>query len=212
MVLYAYPNMLQAPYAPPCFIFRLRPGVDAESFTERARRTWEREMPYGNWRVSAVTPMPEFMQKYIFLDNFKWKALWVFLVVNVLIAAASFSWLRLRMRRPEIGVRRAMGSTVWRIALQQLGEAWIVYAAAAVLGWILTANIILIAKISITGGSSMTLQSVRDSLPLLYDPTVHFLAVAGIVTAVLLAAVTLAALIPLGKALRERTADILKDE
>ena len=58
----------------------------------------------------------------------------------------------------------------------------------------------------------MTLQSVRDSLPLLYDPTVHFLAVAGIVTAVLLAAVTLAALIPLGKALRERTADILKDE
>ena len=105
-----------------------------------------------------------------------------------------------------------MGSTAWRIALQQLGEAWIVYAAAAVLGWILTANIILIAKISITGGSSMTLQSVRDSLPLLYDPTVHFLAVAGIVTAVLLAAVTLAALIPLGKALRERTADILKDE
>ena len=51
-----------------------------------------------------------------------------------------------------------------------------------------------------------------NSLPLLYDPTVHFLAVAGIVTAVLLAAVTLAALIPLGKALRERTADILKEE
>ena len=116
------------------------------------------------------------------------------------------------VRRSETGVRRAMGSTVWRIALQQLAEAWIVCAAAAVIGWIITANIILIAGINITSGSSMTLQSVRDSLPLLYDPTVHFLAVAGIVTAVLLAAVTLAALIPLGKALRERTADILKDE
>ncbi len=212
MVLYAYPNMLQAPYAPHCFIFRLRPGVDADIFVDRANRTWEREMPYGNWRVSAVTPMPEYMKKYIFLDNFKWKALWIFLTGNVLIAAISYSWLRLRMRRSETGVRRAMGSTVWRIALQQLAEAWIVCAAAAVIGWIITANIILIAGINITSGSSMTLQSVRDSLPLLYAPTLHFLAVAGIVTAVLLAAVTLAALIPLGKALRERTADILKDE
>ena len=77
---------------------------------------------------------------------------------------------------------------------------------------IIAANIIVIGKIDIAAPHGEVLPVLFDSLPLLYDPTVHFLAVAGIVTVVLLAAVTLAALIPLGKALRERTADILKDE
>ena len=149
---------------------------------------------------------------YVVTGTFKWKALWVFLIANVLIAMASFCWLRLRMRRSEIGVRRALGSDAGRIVLQQLAEAWLIFGAALVLGLILAVNIIVIGKIDIAAPHGQVLPVLYDSLPLLYDPTVHFLAVAGIVTAVLLAAVTLAALIPLGKALRERTADILKDE
>ena len=89
------------------------------------------------------------MGLYVVTGTFKWKALWVFLVVNVLIAAASYSWLRLRMRRSEIGVRRAMGSDAGRIVLQQLAEAWMILGAALVLGLIIAANIIVIGKIDI---------------------------------------------------------------
>ncbi len=211
-VLASEASVLNFWYGTPCYIFRLRPDVDARTFIDQASRTWRSEMTYGNWRVASVTPMEELMGLYVVTGTFKWKALWVFLVVNVLIAAASYSWLRLRMRRSEIGVRRAMGSGAGRIVLQQLAEAWMILGAALVLGLIIAANIIVIGKIDIAAPHGEVLPVLFNSLPLLYDPTVHFLAVAGIVTAVLLAAVTLAALIPLGKALRERTADILKDE
>lgn len=199
-------------YASPCYIFRLTPGTDVHSFIKMANSTWERDMPYGNWRVSAVTPMPELMGKYIFSDTFKWKALWVFLLINVFIAMASYSWLRLKVRRSDIGVSRAMGASAANVVLRQLEEVWTVYAGALVIGLMVTVNIILFAKIGTVSAAGMVLPVIKDSLPLLYDPAAHFLAVTVTMASVLFVVVTVAAAIPLGKALRESTADILKDE
>ena len=163
-VLASEASVLNFWYGTPCYIFRLRPDVDARTFIDRASRTWRSEMTYGNWRVASVTPMEELMGLYVVTGTFKWKALWVFLVVNVLIAAASYSWLRLRMRRSEIGVRRAMGSGAGRIVLQQLAEAWMILGAALVLGLIIAANIIVIGKIDIAAPHGEVLPVLFNSL------------------------------------------------
>ena len=56
------------------------------------------------------------------------------------------------------------------------------------------------------------LNVTKESLPVLFEPVLHFLAVAGIVAGLLLVAVTLSTIVPVAGALKESPADVLKDE
>ena len=117
-------------------------------------------------------------------------------------------------RRGEIGVRRAMGGSPRRILMHYMQEIWVTFAAAAVIGILITVNIILIGKINIVAPDNqhgMMPLNAAD-FPLLFDPTVHFLAVEGIVLGLLLLAVTAAILIPAAGALRRPPVEALRDE
>ena len=201
-----------------CCAFRLNPDVDADKFLADASREWRKTLRFGNYRIEDVFSYQERIDgnvRMVVLDrNFIWSAVFIFLILNALLSVASTGWLRMEERRGEIGVRRAMGGSPSGILLYYIGEVWILFAAAAVLGILITVNVLLIGKIDITLPQSFTgrLPLNAADFPLLFDPVAHFLAVEGIVLGLLLLAVTAAILIPAAGALRKPPVEALRDE
>ena len=194
--------------------FRLAPGVDEEEFIQKARMTWREDLIFGNYRTGSVFSM-EKRQKDTMADTFIWQALLVFVLLCVLIGVASFAWLRTRERRGEIGVRRAMGGSWGALVIQQLSEVWMLWLAAMLLGLVIVLNILIIGKVNFCASAlydGYLLDLTRERLPVLFEPVLHFLAVAGIVAGLLLVAVTLSTIVPVAGALKESPADVLKDE
>ena len=205
------------------YAFRLKPGVDGEKFLENASKEWRKSMQFGNYRVTEVYSFQDRMEAVVQIEKldklFIWKALWLFMLFNALLAVASTGWLRMEDRRGEIGVRRAMGGSPRRILLHYVEEVWVVFAAAAVIGILITVNIIVLGKIDIASSdSAMVSHGLAENplnmtdFPLLFDPVAHFLAVEGIVLGLLLLAVTAAILIPAAGALRRPPVEALRDE
>lgn len=201
-----------------CCAFRLKPDVDAEEFVGKAAVEWRKALRFGNYRVSDVFSYRERIDSYVQLEvldnNFIWNTVFIFLMINVLLAVASTGWLRLEERRGEIGVRRAMGGSPRGILLHYMGEVWIIFASAAVLGILITFNVLLVGNIGITAPHSFTgeLPLNAADFPLLFDPVAHFLAVEGIVLGAMLLAVTVAIIIPAAGALRRPPVEALRDE
>lgn len=171
----------------------------------------------GNYRVREVVSYREMVEDRILSGSmdrlFLWKALRIFLIINVLLAVVSISWLRMEERRGEISVRRAMGGSGWRILAQNIGEIWVVTAAAALIASVVVINIIVLGKMDIVGETEQFMLPVtRDLYPLLFDPVLHFLAVEGIVLGLLLVVVTVAAAVPVLLALRQSPVEGLRDE
>lgn len=196
------------------WLFTLAPGTDREEFIRWANKAWSKQMAFGNWRVYSVLSVEDLFDSTA-SNNFTWTALLVFLLVCILIGVASFSWLRTRERRGEIGVRRAMGSSVCKTALPLLAEVWILQLLSLIVGLVIVLNILIVGKIDFCPTAAYRghiSQITIDSLPLLFDPVLHFLCVSGIIAAILLAIVTVSTAVPVAGALKESPADVLKDE
>ena len=181
---------------------------------QQAKKTWREDLAFGNWRVASVMPLEENLESAV-TDTFMWRALFIFLLVCILIGVASFAWLRTRERRGETGVRRAMGGPAGSIMLMQLAEVWILFAASLIVGLVIVLNVLIFGKIDFCAPglySYYMLEVTKESLPVLFEPVLHFLAVAGIVAGLLLVAVTLSTIVPVAGALKESPADVLKDE
>ena len=199
------------------YAFRTVPGVDAGEFAAELGRKLESGGGLGNYRVREVVSYREMVEDRILSGSmdrlFLWKALRIFLIINVLLAVVSISWLRMEERRGEISVRRAMGGSGWRILAQNIGEIWVVTAAAALIASVVVINIIVLGKMDIVGETEQFMLPVtRDLYPLLFDPVLHFLAVEGIVLGLLLVVVTVAAAVPVLLALRQSPGEGLRDE
>ena len=200
------------------YAFRLKPGVDGEKFLEKASKEWRKSLQFGNYRVTEVYSFQDRMEAVVQIEKldklFIWKALWLFMLFNALLAVASTGWLRMEDRRGEIGVRRAMGGSPRRILLHYVEEVWVVFATAAVIGILITVNIIVLGKINTVSPDNALgrLPLNAADFPLLFDPVAHFLAVEGIVLGLLLLAVTAAILIPAAGALRLPPVEALRDE
>ena len=199
------------------YAFRTVPGVDAEEFAAELGRKLESGGGLGNYRVREVVSYREMVEDRILSGSmdrlFLWKALRIFLIINVLLAVVSISWLRMEERCGEISVRRAMGGSGWRILAQNIGEIWVVTAAAALIASVVVINIIVLGKMDIVGETEQFMLPVtRDLYPLLFDPVLHFLAVEGIVLGLLLVVVTVAAAVPVLLAMRQSPVEGLRDE
>jgi len=199
------------------YAFRTVPGVDAEEFAAELGRKLESGGGLGNYRVREVVSYREMVEDRILSGSmdrlFLWKALRIFLIINVLLAVVSISWLRMEERRGEISVRRAMGGSGWRILAQSIGEIWAVTAAAALIACVVVINIIVMGKMNIVGETDQFMLPVtRELYPLLFDPVLHFLAVEGIVLGLLFIMVTVAVAVPVLLALRQLPVEGLRDE
>lgn len=214
-VMYASADITRDPSnVVPYYCFRLKPGVDEKAFIAEASRTWGERLAFGNYRMGSIASVEDRLESES-ADNFTWQALLIFLLVCMLIGVASFAWLRIRERRSETGVRRAMGASSAAVLLSYLAEVWMLYLGALALGIVLVLNVVLIGKVDFCSpglDAGIVSGITRSSLPLLFDPVLHFLCVSGIVAAILLAVVTVSTVIPVAGALKEPMAEVLKDE
>lgn len=67
----------------------------------------------------------------------------IFLIVNVMLGLFGSLWLNISKRKAEIGLRRALGSTGFRILLQLLGESYILAIVSILLGFVFTSQIFI---------------------------------------------------------------------
>jgi putative ABC transport system permease protein len=70
-------------------------------------------------------------------------AIVIFLIVNVMLGLFGTLWLNISRRKPEIGLRRAVGSSSQTILWQILGETYVLAFISMGLGLILTSQIFI---------------------------------------------------------------------
>jgi putative ABC transport system permease protein len=68
-------------------------------------------------------------------------AIVLFLVVNVMLGLFGTLWLNISRRRPEIGLRRAVGGTGISVLGQILGETYVLALISVLLGLVLTSQV-----------------------------------------------------------------------
>lgn len=67
----------------------------------------------------------------------------IFLIVNVMLGLFGTLWLNISRRKPEIGLRRAVGSSSTRVLLQILGETYVLAIISMISGLILTSQVFI---------------------------------------------------------------------
>ncbi|HEX3006714.1 MAG TPA: FtsX-like permease family protein [Bacteroidales bacterium] len=67
----------------------------------------------------------------------------IFLIVNVMLGLFGTLWLNISRRKPEIGLRRAVGSTSHAVLWQILVETYVLAAASLILGGLITSQIFI---------------------------------------------------------------------
>ncbi|NJK94072.1 MAG: FtsX-like permease family protein [Bacteroidales bacterium] len=70
-------------------------------------------------------------------------AIVLFLVVNVMLGLFGTLWLNISRRKPEIGLRRAVGSTGPSVLWQILGETYVLAIISVLLGLVLTSQVFI---------------------------------------------------------------------
>jgi putative ABC transport system permease protein len=70
-------------------------------------------------------------------------AIVIFLIVNVMLGLFGTLWLNISRRKPEIGLRRAVGSSSGTVLWQILGETYVLAFISMLLGLILTSQIFI---------------------------------------------------------------------
>lgn len=115
---------------------RIKPGADAQTFPADFRRDMQETLKAGNflfyeirsyedlrdtlYRVNGVTDAVRY--RFAFL---------AFLVFNVFLGIIGTFWFRNEYRKPEIGLRMAVGSTRRQILRMMIGEGWMLLTLAA---------------------------------------------------------------------------------
>lgn len=196
-------------------LLRLRAGADPGPVDELVRR-WRRDNPFDGVKVNKLVPMQERLdEEYRLSGNRRetvFSLLLAFLLMNVLISVASYNGLRLRDRRTEIGLRRALGAGRGAVLRQWLTESWLLGAAAVFLGGILLANILLFGSVSLCQPDlRMVTAAVQEDYPFLYHIPVHVTVVTLLTAGMMWLAVTLGALIPVWKGLRLSPVESLRE-
>ena len=67
----------------------------------------------------------------------------IFLIVNVMLGLFGTLWLNISRRKPEIGLRRAVGSSSTSVLLQILGETYVLAIISMLFGLILTSQVFI---------------------------------------------------------------------
>ncbi len=70
-------------------------------------------------------------------------AIVIFLIVNVMLGLFGTLWLNISRRKPEIGLRRAVGSSSTSVLLQILGETYVLAIISMIFGLILTSQVFI---------------------------------------------------------------------
>lgn len=126
---------------------RVKPGADGPSFPADFRRDMQATLKAGNFLFYEIRSYEE-LRDNLYLangvtDGIRYRiAFMLFLVCNIFLGIISTFWFRNEYRKPEIGLRMAVGSTRRQILLMMIGEGWLILASAALPAVLVCLNLV----------------------------------------------------------------------
>ena len=196
-------------------IFRLKEGVNFETFYEHFQKEVAPHMNQGNFYFKGIRSLSEKREALGIMmgiyNKFHLKSsLAIFTLLCIFLGTVGTFWIRCNARRQEIGLMRSLGATVGRVKNHFLKEAGLLISAAFVFSLILVVNLVVMAdgmaQQNVTGYSEFALVSEWLS------PGVQFTVVSLITYMALLAIALIGTLIPVRRAVKVLPADALRDE
>ncbi|MDD2951578.1 MAG: FtsX-like permease family protein [Parabacteroides sp.] len=126
--------------------FRVRPDAVTADYADRLMKEMRRQLMAGNFRVSEIRDYREvrasFMENSLYSSAQRIvSALGLFLLTNVFLAVIGTFWFHVSRRRPEVGLRMAVGSTRASVLGLVMGEGLMLLTIATVPALLICANL-----------------------------------------------------------------------
>ena len=196
-------------------VFRLKDGVDFESFNERFKKEVAPHMNQGNFFFDNFQSLADKREELGTMNGvyntFRLKlSLATFTLLCIFLGMVGTFWIRCNARRQEIGLMISIGATKKNIKKQFLTEAGILITAAFILSIVLVVNFVVMTD-------GMTPQSVTGQPEFAWvskwlSPDVQFIMVSLITYLLLLIISLIGTAIPVVRAAKVLPADALRDE
>lgn len=142
---------------------RVKPGLNKKEFIEKFEHDMREQLNIGNFLLSRVVPYTDLRNK-LYLTNgvtdaIRYRvAFMVFLIFNIFLGIIGTFWFRNEYRKPEIGLRLAVGATRKQILMMMIGEGWLLLSQVAIPAVIICVNL---AKMEFIGTNIMDITFLR---------------------------------------------------
>ena len=136
-------------------LIKVKPGTDAE-FEAKLVKDMATMLPGWGIEVSYLNESRENRHKLTLVPVIIFLIISGFLLTNVALGLFGILNLGIARRRGEIGLRRAMGATEGKVAIQFLGEIWVLAAFSMVIGLIFAVQFPIMNVFDIASGIYIT--------------------------------------------------------
>ena len=196
-------------------IFRLKDGVNFDTFQERFKKEVAPQMKQGNFYFDSFQPLSEYRYQLGVANGVYNKfrlhlSLASFTLLCIFLGMLGTFWIRSNARRGEIGLMRSMGATEKKVTKQFLIEAALIVTLGFAFSLALVVNFVFMAEgmsqPSVTGLMEHAITNEWLS------PSVQFAMVSLITYLALLVIALVGTLIPVLRAVKVLPADALRDE
>lgn len=196
-------------------IFRLKDGVDFDTFNERFRKEVAPHMKQGNFYFESFKPLSELRVELGNMNGvynqLRLKlSLAAFTLLCIFLGMLGTFWIRSNARRGEIGLMRSLGATEARVKRQFLTEAALLVTAGFIFSLILVVNFVVMtdgmAQPDVSGQADHAIRGIW------YSPAVQFGMVSLLTYLALLVIALVGTAIPVSRAVKVLPADALRDE
>lgn len=197
------------------FVFKLKEGVNEETFKKRFVSEVAPQLAWGNLRFHSITSFSEVIEDNNEMGGINNKirlnyALAGFAVLCIFLGMLGTFWIRSNARRQEIGVMRSMGASKQRIVTQFLTEAALLVTMAFVCALPLLLHYVHVEGMYETGFTGSN--PIISPKYWVNNFGCHFGIVSLITYFILLFVALVGTLIPVKRAADVLPADALRDE
>ena len=149
-------------------LLKVKPDVSAE-FEATLSKTIAQMTKGWQVEIEKMSEKKAFVNKFTYIPTLILMVVCSFLIFNVLLGLFGILWYNINKRKGEIGLRRAMGATQRKIALQFIGEIVVIATFALIIGLFFAIQFPLLGVLDIFRISPMTYyQGIVFAILLIY--------------------------------------------
>ena len=142
---------------------RVKPGLNQRDFIQNFQQDIRDRLSVGNFLLYKVRSFDDLRYTLYLsdgrMDEIRYRvAFMAFLVFNIFLGIIGTFWFRNEYRKPEIGLRLAVGSTRSQILRMMIGEGWLLLSLIAIPAVIFCINL---AKMEFIGTNIMHITFFR---------------------------------------------------
>ena len=114
-------------------LVRVKPGVGKE-FEQELMNLLERTNPAREYDISRLSELKRTKDLLVMVPVIIFGIIVAFLLFNVAMGIFGVLWYNINRRRPEIGLRRALGASSGKIGYQFVGEVMVITTFSVIVG------------------------------------------------------------------------------